>query len=71
MTKQDLTNYSEIELSLLVFNDEGLYNMRHKRNFLNTIDELFIYTDDQLEVLKQDLEEDANENAWTYIDSRA
>ena len=59
--RQDLRDYSDNELSLLVFNDEGLYNMRHKRDFIEFINEYFIYTDDQLEVLKADLEDDRKE----------
>ncbi len=59
--KQDLREYSDNELSLLVFNDEDLYLERHRRGFLNVIDELFIYTDAQLEVLKQDLADDLEE----------
>jgi len=31
--KQDITMYSDSELSLLVFNDEYLYSMHHKRGF--------------------------------------
>lgn len=60
--KTDLTEYSDQELSLLVFNDESLYNERHKRGFLNLIEELYIYTDEQMDVLKIDLVADDEEN---------
>lgn len=56
---QDITMYSDDELSLIVFNDEGLYNERKYSSFLDTIDEFFIYTDEQLSVLIQDLTDDA------------
>ena len=55
MKKTDLTNYSDSELSLVVFNDEYLYNIRHRSHLIDTLNELFIYTDEQLEELKQDL----------------
>jgi len=58
----DITNHSENELSLLVFNDETLYRMRRKSYFFETLKELFIYTEEQLEVLKNDLQADSEEN---------
>lgn len=67
--KTDLRQYSDEELSLWVMNDEGLYRSRRSLRVLTELlDELFIYTDEQMEVLKQDLEdeeneENANENA--------
>lgn len=62
LTKTDLTQYSDNELSLLVFNDEGLYKIRHNK-FLMAIalDTLFIYTDEQYDQLVVDLEEDYEE----------
>lgn len=60
--KQDLREYSDNELSLIVFNDEYLYRMRHKEYLFEELDEFFLYTQDQLDTLKQDLEDDANEN---------
>lgn len=56
--KQDITMYSDCELSLLVFNDEYLYSVRHKRGFKGMIEELFTYTQDQLNELNQDLQDD-------------
>lgn len=53
--KTDITMHSDNELSLLVFNDEDFYRMRKRHDFLNFIEELFIYTPEQLEVLKHDL----------------
>ncbi len=61
MNKQDLTEYSDSELSLLVFNDEGLYRMRRRRDFIDTLREYFIFTDEQLEELKQDLQDEEEE----------
>jgi hypothetical protein len=56
--KQDLTEYSDNELSLLVFNDEYLYRMRHHSGLYELLKDLFIY--EQLEQLKQDLENESN-----------
>lgn len=57
--KKDLREYGEQELSLIVFNDEGLYINRHSPEFIEAIiDEIFIYTDEQLKELKNDLLED-------------
>lgn len=64
MKKQDLREYSDQELSLWVFNDEGLYRMRRKilldceLNRPSILAEYFEYTEEQLEVLEQDLRED-------------
>lgn len=59
--KQDLTQQSDNELSLLVFNTEWLYTSMHKRDFFETIDDLFIYTKNQLDILKQDIADDLQE----------
>jgi hypothetical protein len=59
----DITNYSDHELSLLVFNDEGLYEQRHEDGFLDIIHTLFKYTDEQLSELKSDLRDDLAEHA--------
>lgn len=61
MNKQDITGYSDQELSLLVFNDVYLYNMRHNSEFLSFINDHFVFTEEQLEVLEQDLKDDLNE----------
>lgn len=59
ISKTDLTEFSENELSLMVFNDEYLYKMRrNKKNLIATLDDMYIYTDEQLEVLNNDLDED-------------
>lgn len=62
--KKDLKEYSDQELSLIVMNDEGLYQMRRsilqdcKAGRPSILAELFEYTDEQLEVLEQDLKDD-------------
>jgi hypothetical protein len=62
MKKQDLREYSENELSLQVFNDEYLYKQRRNLNNLkNSLDEFFLYTDEQFKILKQDILDDLNE----------
>ena len=55
MKKEDLTEQCDNELVLVVNNDEWLYNQRTKSNFLEVIDELFIYTSIQLDILREGL----------------
>lgn len=52
---QDVREYSENELSLRVFNDEGLYLMRHTSFLIEYIKTIFVFSDRQLEVLVLDL----------------
>jgi len=59
----DITMHSDNELSLLVFNDESLYLMRNRSGFLGLIKETFKFTPDQFQVLMDDLDADAEENA--------
>lgn len=57
--KVDLTQYSDMELSMQVFNDETLYRMRRRvKDLVALLDEYFIYTNEQMKVLKQDLYSD-------------
>ena len=58
MGKQDLTQYSDQELSLHVFNTEFLYHQRNTPNFEDILREYFIFSDEQLEVLEQDLKDE-------------
>lgn len=58
-TKTDITEYSEGELSLIVFNDETLYKLRHNLNKLSSVlDELYIYTQEQYNELIADLDDE-------------
>lgn len=60
--KQDLTEFTERELSLWVFNDEGLYKLRKRRHLLfEVLEENFIFTDEQRRELETDLDEDDKE----------
>jgi len=60
--KTDIRMHSDNELSLIVFNDESLYINRRKRRFIEDyIEDHFIFTDDQLEILRNDLADDYNE----------
>lgn len=62
MEKQDITEYSDNELSLIVFNDECFYRMRRNRKALiSSLEEFFKFTDEQLEVLNNDLDSDEEE----------
>jgi len=58
---QDITMYSDDELSLIVFNDAYLYNTRFFSWFIDNLEVDFTYTEKQLEVLKQDIADDAEE----------
>ena len=59
---KDLTQYSDDELSLNVFNDEYFYVERSFPAFLQAlIDEEFHYTPEQLRVLYVDIAADALE----------
>ena len=59
--KTDITEYSDRELSLIVFNTEYLYQIRHRYDFIEMIKDLFTYRPEQLEELLTDLEEDLEE----------
>ena len=59
---RDLTQYSDQELSLHVFNDEYFYIERANRPYLMAlINEEFIYTDEQMRELINDLNDDETE----------
>ena len=59
---QNLTQYSDDELSLMVMNDEALYSYRHDTESLFALlTEYFVFTDEQMDVLIQDLADDAGE----------
>lgn len=59
---KDLTIYSDDELSLQVFNDLYFYIERHNKDYLLAlVDEEFIYTQKQKEILIEDLASDAEE----------
>ena len=63
-TYTNLTQYSNSELSLRVFNDEGLYSIRNDREYLLYIIEgHFIYTPEQMAELICDLDDDAGEES--------
>ena len=56
---QDITHYSDSELSDIVFNDESLYNMRHNVDgLMGHIQESFLFNDDQRQELIQDLKDE-------------
>ena len=59
MNKINITQYSNAELSWIVFNDESLYSIRHELNeLLYIIDDLYIYTDAQIDELLSDISDD-------------
>ena len=54
---ENLTEYGEQELSNWVFNTECLYNARHDMaELMRIIDNSFIYTDEQLLELQNDID---------------
>jgi hypothetical protein len=60
---ENITHYSEDELSLRVFNDELMYRHRNDIKWLKEtiLDEFFTYTPEQYNVLLQDIEDDQKE----------
>ena len=59
--KEDLTQYNEDELSLIVFNNEYYYKLRRQKVLFEELELNYKYTSEQLSVLKQDLKEDLQE----------
>ena len=56
MPKQDLTRFSDEELSLVVMNTDYLYFLiRSPDVLMSTIGDTYIYTDAQMTVLLEDL----------------
>jgi hypothetical protein len=68
---QDITQYSDNELSRLVFNDEYLYWSRRKPFLKDIIDQSYIYTDEQWATLQQDLEDEYNDDDSSTQHKRA
>jgi hypothetical protein len=62
--KNDITQYSDSELSLLVMNEEGLYRMRRQplRHLRENLEEMFIFTTEQWEDLVETIEADLAED---------
>jgi len=58
---ENLSFYSDDELSLRVFNDEQLYVERHMHGFIDTLAGLFTFTNEQRAVLADDLINDLSE----------
>lgn len=66
--RTDITHYSDQELSLMVLNDPFLY-MEFTRAviredfamLMDTINELFVFNDDQLEDLEETFKEEVNQ----------
>jgi hypothetical protein len=53
---EDITRYSDDELSLIVFNDEYWYGQRKNTKVLEyNLRECFKFTDEQLQVLRADI----------------
>jgi hypothetical protein len=55
----DITNKSKHELTNIVFTDGELYMDRHKSWFLEVITERFECTEEQIDILKNDLDNDS------------
>jgi len=67
-TKNNITNYSDRELSMLFLNEQGLYNdliravKREDFSILQEVaDEFFIYTPEQMEDLKETFQNEVEE----------
>jgi hypothetical protein len=59
----DVTDHSDCELSLIVFNDEYLYSLRRRSNFIDILRDMFTATDEQWQDLEESLKEDEESNA--------
>jgi hypothetical protein len=62
----DITEYSDAELSLIVFNDEDLYKMVRRTYNLRTVreylEEMFKFNNEQWEDLVETIEADREED---------
>ena len=61
--KKNITKHGDSELSLMVFNDEGLYAIRHNQDLMEVLDDNFVYTEKQRKELEWDLEADLEESS--------
>ena len=59
--KIDLTSSSDRELYLLVQNDQSLYSLRKHKILFDVLKRTFTYTEQQLQVLKNELSIDQQE----------
>lgn len=59
--RESLYRRSSDELSLIVFNDYSLYQMRHEKSFIRYLSGIYQYTNKQKAVLKADLLADKQE----------
>jgi hypothetical protein len=63
---QDITEYSDAELSLIVFNDEDLYRFVRRTYNLRTVreylEEMFKFSQEQWEDLVETIEADREED---------
>lgn len=59
--RQDLRDYGDNELTSIVMNDEGLYNMRHESFLYEVLDDYYIYSSEQYNDLQETLEEELEE----------
>lgn len=54
----DITGYSDSELSLMVFNNEALYRLRHRSNLRDILEYDYLFTEAQWAELENDLNEE-------------
>jgi hypothetical protein len=59
--RKDLRRFSEDELSLMVFNDEYLYNRRFKGGLRRELESMFYFSAKQYKILKDDIASDKEE----------
>ena len=59
--KQNITQYSRNELSLIVYNNEIYYFNRFNDNFVQDLKQDFIFTREQKEILIRDIKEEREE----------
>lgn len=56
--RTNIKQYTDRELSLLVFNTQDLYSIRHSDILINRLRREYIFTNKQLLILLQDLKAD-------------
>ena len=59
--RQSLYRQGDDELSLIVFNDFNLYQIRHNKHFIRYLSQIYQYTNKQKAILKADLLSDKQE----------
>ena len=66
--QEDLTKYTINELSLRVYNTEELYKIRFSKDLRESIEEMFIFTEEQEQVLLNDLKAEEETDFSSFME---